>query len=197
MQASFLIVDDDPDICDYMELLLTQKGYRVKTLLDSTKAEEELRRDDYHILILDLMMPKLNGIELLEKVRKFDTDLSVIIFTGYPSVDTAVQSIKLGVDDYIRKPFELDEFNQTVEKILKKKGLLLNPEKQLLLTIGKRIRGARRNEQLTLKQMARRTGLSVSLLSQIERAETSASVLSLYKIATALNTRLTQLFGPY
>lgn len=192
-----LVIDDDKDICEYMNLLLSQNGYEVVTETSPNKALELLHDEEFHVVVLDIMMPELNGMELLEEIRKFDTDIAIIIFTGFPSVDTAVTSMKFNVCDYIKKPFDVDEFNTTLEKILRDKGLLTDPEELLLLTIGQNIRSARKDRSLTLKQMSRRTGLSVSLLSQIERAESSASVSSLYKLARALDIPLTEFFGDY
>ena len=82
-----------------------------------------------------------------------------------------------------------------IQRIAKKKGLILRREDELHATIGRSIRELRKARSLTLKQMSRRTKLSVSLLSQIERAESSASVSSLFKVATALDVRITELFG--
>lgn len=196
-QIKILIIDDDKDICEYMHLLLTQSGYDVTALTSPRQGLDALREEEFHVVILDIMMPELNGMEVLEEIRRFDTDIAIIIFTGYPSVDTAVMSMKYNVSDYIKKPFDVDEFNKTLENILRDKGLLVDPEEQLLLTIGRNIRLARKNRSLTLKQMSRRTGLSVSLLSQIERAESSASVSSLFKLAKALDCPLTAFFGEY
>ncbi len=196
-KIKILVVDDDIDICDYMQLVLAQNGYDVKTQTDATAAIGDLKQDDYHVIILDLMMPEINGTELIEEIRKFDKDIAIIVFTGYPSVDTAVVSLRYKVDDYIRKPFDIDEFNKSLERILREKGLTRDPEEELLIAIGKNIRNTRKTQNLTLKQMARRTGLSVSLLSQIERAESSASVSSLFKLATALDCKLTDFFGSY
>lgn len=192
-----LIIDDDKDICEYMQLLLSQSGYAVKAETDPRKGIAELQNEEYHVVILDIMMPELNGMEALEEIRRFDSDIAIIIFTGYPSVDTAASSIEHNVSAYIKKPFDVDEFNETLERILRKKGLFHDPEEQLLVTIGKNLRKMRKEQDLTLKQMSRRTGLSVSLLSQIERAESSASVSSLFKLARALDCRLTTLFGEY
>jgi DNA-binding NtrC family response regulator len=194
---NILIVDDDRDICEYMELLLSQSGYNVDTCSKPEDAIYQLREGDYHVVVLDIMMPNLNGMELLEEIRRFDNDIDVIIFTGNPTVQTAVQSLKLKVSDYIQKPFDIAYFNTSLERILREKGLLTDPEETLLISIGHNIRKTRKDRQLTLKQVARRTGLSVSLLSQIERAESSASVSSLYKIARALDCKLTSLFGNY
>lgn len=197
VNVKILIVDDDRDICEYMTTMLETTGYEVSTLSDPTKAVDTIRNDTYHLLIIDLMMPRMDGIELIQRIRKVDSDVAIVVFTGYPSVETAVDALKLNVSDYVKKPFEIDEFREKIAEILKKKGLLINPEAELHKSVGQNIRRIRKEHGLTLKQLSRRTSLSVSLLSQIERAESSASVSSLYKIAVALGVKLTTLFGDF
>ena len=192
-----LIVDDDKAICDFMQSLLEKDGFVVKTMGDPTLVEDEVRQGDYHVLILDLMMPKMDGIEVLKRIRAVDSDIAVVIFTAHPNLDSAVASMKLDAVDYIKKPFNVDEFREVLARVMRKKGLARTPEEQLHRVIGDTIRNLRKDKDLTLKQMARRTGLSVSLLSQIERAESSASISSLYKIAVALESRIQDLFGHY
>jgi DNA-binding NtrC family response regulator len=196
-RLSVLVVDDDKDVCEYLADFLSNEGYAVQTVNDSRQAIETLRSGTFHVVIIDLMMPELSGIDLLGQIRRVDDDVAVIILTGYPSLDTATQSIQHDVSAYIRKPFSTDEFRGVIERIAKKKGLVLRREDELHRTIGRTIRELRKERQLTLKQMSRRTQLSVSLLSQIERAESSASVSSLFKIATALDVKLTELFGDF
>ncbi len=195
--VKILIVDDDRAICDYMQTLLEKDGFAVTTTNDPTGAEDMVRTGGYHLVILDLMMPKMDGIETLKRIRKVDTDVAVVIFTGYPNLETAVASMKLDAVDYLKKPIVPDEFREVLARIMRKKGLARTPEEQLHRVIGDTIRQLRKEKDLTLKQMARRTNLSVSLLSQIERAESSASISSLYKIALALESRIQDLFGEY
>lgn len=195
--VQILVVDDDPAVCDYMQTLLEKDGFAVKTLGDPTAVEDEVRQNSYHVMILDLMMPKLDGIEVLKRVREIDSDIAVVIFTAHPNLDTAVASMKLDAIDYIKKPFNVDEFREVLARVMKKKGLARTPEEQLHKVIGETIRGLRKEKELTLKQMSRRTGLSISLLSQIERAESSPSISSLYKIALALDAPIQELFGPH
>jgi DNA-binding NtrC family response regulator len=194
---TILVVDDDKDVCEYLEDFLTADGYAVTSVNDPTQAIDALREKEFHVAVLDLMMPKLSGIDLLEQIRKVDDDIAVIILTGYPSLETATASIEHEVSAYIRKPFNIDDFRDALARIAKKKGLVLRREDELHLTIGRTIRELRKGRGLTLKQMSRRTKLSVSLLSQIERAESSASVSSLFKVATALDVRITELFGDF
>ncbi|MFH0902741.1 MAG: response regulator [Pseudomonadota bacterium] len=196
-KLNILVVDDDKDVCEYLEDLLKSEGHLVTCVNDPTNALSSLREAEYHVCILDLMMPKLSGIDLLEQIRRADRDIAVIILTGYPSLETATASIEHDVSAYVRKPFAIDEFRETLERIAKKKGLVLRQEEELHHAIGNNIRELRRARGLTLKQMARRTNLSVSLLSQIERAESSASVSSLFKVATALDVKLTSFFGDF
>jgi DNA-binding NtrC family response regulator len=196
-QIRVLVVDDDQEICEFMETFLTKDGYEVDSLSDAEMAAETVRQGDYHLVVLDLMMPKVDGIDVLKQIRKIDSDVAVVIFTGYPSLDTAVQSMKLDAVDYLKKPFNPDEFREVLDRVMRKKGLLRSPEEDLHRVIGETIRRLRKERALTLKQMARRTNLSVSLLSQIERAESSASISSLYKVATALDVRVQDLFGHY
>ena len=196
-QLNILVVDDDQDVCEYLQDFLASEGYDVTIVNDPTKTLETLQAAEYHVVVLDLMMPKLNGIDLLGRIRQIDDDIAVIILTGYPSLETATSSIEHDVSAYIRKPFSISDFRDAINRIAKKKGLILRREDELHATIGRSIRELRKARNLTLKQMSRRTNLSVSLLSQIERAESSASVSSLFKVATALDVRITELFGGF
>ncbi len=195
--VKILIVDDDRAICEFMQMFLERDGYAVTTMGDPTNIEDEVKSGGYHLIILDVMMPKLDGIEALKKIRKVDSDVAVVMFTGYPNLETAVQAMKLDAVDYLSKPFNADEFREVIDRVMRKKGVARTPEDMLHRAIGDSIRNLRKEKDLTLKQLARRTNLSVSLLSQIERAESSPSISSLYKIATALETRVQDLFGEF
>ncbi len=194
---NILVIDDQEDICEYLETLLSTEGYRVTSLLDPVKARDTLRRDQYHIVILDLLMPDGDGMEVLRGIRRVDKDVAVVVYTAFPSLETAIESLKLDVSDYIRKPSPQDELLERIRAICEEKGLLTHPEKELQKHIGSTIRGLRKERGLTLRDLSRRTDLSVSLISQIERAESSASVSSLFKISSALGCRMRDLFGDF
>jgi DNA-binding NtrC family response regulator len=190
-----LVVDDDQDSVELVEKILKKDGYRVQTLTDGRKVEEEIRKNDIHLAVVDLKMPDISGLDVVEMIRHHDSDCAVILMTGYATLDSAVSALRGGVVDYLRKPVREDELLGAVRRALAAKGLALLPEEELHRNIGSAIRDLRKKRTLTLKQLAKRTGLSVSLLSQIERAESSASVTSLYKIAHALKIRLPELFS--
>jgi DNA-binding NtrC family response regulator len=190
-----LVVDDDQDSVDLVEKILKKDGYRVVPLTDGRKVDEELRKNDIHLAIIDLKMPEVSGLDVVQMIKHHDSDCAVILMTGYATLDSAVSALRGGVVDYLRKPVREDELLGAVRRALAAKGLALLPEEELHRNIGSAIRDLRKKRTLTLKQLAKRTGLSVSLLSQIERAESSASVTSLYKIAHALKIRLPELFA--
>ncbi len=194
-QIRILVVDDESDNAELFKALLNKEGYVVTTLLDPTKVIPTLKEGNFHLVILDMMMPRLSGTEVLEQIRELDSDIAVIVATGFPNVETAVASLKLAASDYVKKPVEPLAFIDTIKRVLEKKGITRDPEAELHRSIGRFIREGRTRQNLTLKQLARRTGLSVSLLSQIERAESSASISSLYRIATALRVRMGELFS--
>jgi DNA-binding NtrC family response regulator len=170
-KLSVLVIDDDPDILEYLQDFLGAEGFEVTTLSEPTLAVERIRDEVFHLVVLDLMMPKVSGLDLLAQIRAVDDDIAVIILTGYPTLDTATASIQHEVSAYIHKPFTPAEFRDVIARIAKKKGLVLRREDELHAAIGRQIRDLRKARGLTLKQMARRTNISVSLLSQIERAE--------------------------
>ncbi|MEW6433928.1 MAG: response regulator [Myxococcota bacterium] len=194
-QIRILVVDDEVDNAELFKALLVREGFSVTTLLDPTKVIATLKDGNFHLVILDMMMPQMSGTEVLEQIRGFDDDIAVIVATGFPTVETAVASLQLSASDYVKKPVDPQVFIDTVRKTLEKKGITRDPEAELHRAIGRYIREGRTRQNLTLKQLARRTGLSVSLLSQIERAESSASISSLYRIASALRVRMSELFA--
>lgn len=176
---------------------LSQEGYHVRATTNPQQGLDLLRQEDYYLVVLDLVMPQVSGLDLLPRIRSIDSDLAIIILTGYPTVDSATTSISHEVSAYLRKPFSIDELREAIGRIARRKGLLWRGEGELLHAVGSRIRELRKKKGLTLKQIARRTNLSISLLSQVERAESAASVTSLYKLAAALDVKMTDLLADF
>ncbi len=191
---NILVIDDDEDICESLKKLLVTDGYSVKTITRPVYALRELKKKTYHLIILDLKMPEIRGEDLLREIRKVNPDISVIILTAYPSVDSAVQALQNHVFDYVKKPFKINDLRDTIRNALRSRMLLVEPEEELNMKIGKKVKELRVENRHTLKQLAERTNLSVSLISQIERAESAASISTLSKIVAALNITLKNLF---
>lgn len=189
-----LVVDDEAESAAMLKTFLERGGFEAKVIHDPTRTLDELKKREYQLVVLDMFMPQMKGTEVLRLIREFNDDLAVIVATGYPSVDTAIESLQLSANDYVRKPVEPDVFLDTVRGVLQKKGIAPDAESALNQAVGRIIRDSRKKQRLTLEQLAKRSGLSVSAISQFERAESSPSVSSLYKIASAFGINVRDLF---
>ena len=194
MKLRVLVVDDDEDICLYLREFLTREGFRVATVSKAADALVEIRQGRHQIVLLDVRLPGVDGLELLRQIRAIDSDICVIVMTGYPSVQSAVESMKAAAFDYLQKPFDLQDLRVVLERAIHEKGLVIDAEERVNQLLGTRIRTQRKVRGLTLRQLANKTGLSVSLISQIELGKSAASVATLRKLATALGVTLSTLF---
>ena len=99
-----LVIDDEPDILDVMVLILSDQGYRVTTASDGLSGLEQCQRTPPHILITDIRMPGMTGIEVLEAVKRFDPEIEIIVCTAFAEMDLAIQALQLDASDFITKP---------------------------------------------------------------------------------------------
>ncbi len=113
-----LVVDDDPDTCALIVDILQEEGYQAVFCLNGEQALETLRRQRYDLVLADIKMPRISGIDLLLYVRRMALDTEVILMTAYASVKTAIQALRGEAFDYLIKPFSLDEFRQRVRQAL-------------------------------------------------------------------------------
>lgn len=104
-----LITDDDGDLRELLTEAVRNWGYSTEVAMDGDEALRCLKMRRYDIVITDLMMPGMDGLTLLKKIKDLDKEILVIIITGYATIETAVKAIELGAYDYIAKPFRLDE----------------------------------------------------------------------------------------
>lgn len=118
-----LVVDDERDICRALEFLLSREGYIVETAFSGENALEKLKKTDYDLLLTDLKMEGMDGIELLEKARSLSPSIIVIIMTAYASVESAVEAMKKGAFDYIVKPFVNEDVKLTIKRLLEHRSL--------------------------------------------------------------------------
>jgi response regulator RpfG family c-di-GMP phosphodiesterase len=118
-----LVVDDEKFIRDILADFLGMEGYVVRTAEDGTAALAELNRARYDLVISDLKMPRMGGIELLEEVARTDPNAITVIMTGFGTVETAIDAMKRGAYDYILKPFKVEEVIHIVQRGLEKQKL--------------------------------------------------------------------------
>ena len=117
------IIDDEPVIHDVLTQLLTSEGYEVEISGSGEEALEKFPSQSFDVILLDLLMPGMDGIETLRRIKRFDPLAPVIIITAYGSVESAISAMKIGALDYVQKPFKHDDLLLAVEKALERKRL--------------------------------------------------------------------------
>ncbi|HEX9750663.1 MAG TPA: sigma-54 dependent transcriptional regulator [candidate division Zixibacteria bacterium] len=123
MQHRILVVDDEQSLREMMSIMLTREGYAVDAEPDGDRALTRLKSTGYDLVIADLKMPGMSGIEILDEARRLNNEVPFIVMTAFASVDTAIEAIKKGADEYIIKPFKVDELKHAVAKALETKAL--------------------------------------------------------------------------
>jgi DNA-binding NtrC family response regulator len=123
MPASILVIDDEDSMCNFMEIMLAKEGYRVRTTTRGSEGVDLLRGENYDLVIADLNMPEMTGIDVLKQVKGFKREQEFVVMTAYASVDTAIEAMKQGASDYITKPFKVDEIKLVIEKTISHKKL--------------------------------------------------------------------------
>lgn len=121
--GSILIVDDEKDIVQLMSETLNQWGYHTITARDGQEALEKFRQKPVDVVVTDLKLPGMDGVKLLEEIKQIDEETEVIVITGYPAVNSAVEAMKRGAHDYLIKPIDMSEFKLKLEQGLEKKDL--------------------------------------------------------------------------
>ena len=115
-----LVVDDEINVCKSIRQAIVKEEYEVDMALSGEEALEMDKKELYDLVITDLMMPGISGVDLLKTLKRARPEVIVILVTGYPTIRTAVQSIKLGAFDYIPKPFTPVELRSLISRALKK-----------------------------------------------------------------------------
>jgi two-component system, NtrC family, response regulator PilR len=121
--AKILVVDDDEGIRGFLEIMLTREGYDVTTAPDAIKALNRCRKEKFDLILTDLRMPKVDGIEFLKAVKDISQETMVILITAYASPETAVSAMKEGAYDYIEKGFNIEDIKTVISSALDKKGV--------------------------------------------------------------------------
>jgi len=117
-----LLVDDDNSLLDQIRQILTSQRYVVETATDGEEALDKLFDTPFDAIILDILMPKIDGLTVLEQARKAGVDTPVIMLTAKGDVNDRVKGLDLGADDYLAKPFSLDELLARVRALLRRSG---------------------------------------------------------------------------
>jgi two-component system response regulator HydG len=123
-EATILVVDDEPELCRALSKLLSRNGYEVLTAGNGEEALQALRRQEVHLVLSDLQMPRMGGLDLLKAAQIISPATEFVIITGHGTIETAVDAMKSGAYDFIEKPFSTSTTLKVVRKALEKQNLL-------------------------------------------------------------------------
>lgn len=123
LRHKILVVDDEESIREFFEIMLKREGYEVFTKSNGREGLEFLKGTPVDLVISDIQMPELSGMEMLAKIRETDPELPVVMITAFGSTETAVEAMKLGAYDYVQKPFKIDEVKIIVRQALERRSL--------------------------------------------------------------------------
>ena len=171
--ARILVVDDDENMRVALSDALTRCGYSVDSAPDGHSGLNRIEAADYRLVVADLRMPKKDGMEFLEQVKQHSPQTAVVIITAYGTVETAVEAMKKGADDYLLKPFSADVLEKVVKRLLIPEARAAN--KQGVPRAVQRGAGARRGEERKIVTQNRKMA---EVLDLVERtAASTASIL--------------------
>ena len=190
-----LVVDDDPQVCKTVGKILQEHNYQVQAYMQSRQALQAVRKTPFDIALVDIKMPDVNGIELVEKIRAEDDRVASVVMTAFPDVQSAAETMRLGARDYITKPFTAEQLLASIERISQELGLIYTNEHELNRLIGQRIRQERLRQSLTLRQLSERSELTTSQLSQVELGKNAASIWALARITGSLGKQVCELLA--
>lgn len=123
-EGRILVVDDDKELADTLVEYLTKLGYQAVPAYGGNEALTKFEQGGFQVIITDLKMPEMDGMKLLEEVRRLDSKATVIIVTGYGSIESAVEAIKCGAYDFITKPFEMNVMKAIVNRAMERHSIL-------------------------------------------------------------------------
>ena len=119
MNSKILVVDDEPDFSRLFASVLTEMGYEVSTASGGRQGLVKIRENPPDILFLDVKMPQVDGLECLRRIRKNKRKFVIVVMTAYGDIESARKAMRLGADEYISKPFDIDDLKRLVNELVK------------------------------------------------------------------------------
>jgi heavy metal response regulator len=190
-----LLVEDDGSVARFIQKGLREEGYAVDVATDGEEGWHLHKLNDYDLLIIDLMLPKLDGFELVRRIRRHDTRTPILVLTARAAIQDKVQGLELGADDYLTKPFAFAELVARVRALLRRgkvdrseplrcADLMLDPLTRTVIRAGKRISLAR-TEYALLEFLLRYQGRVVTRTQIMEHVwdahfDLGSNVVSVY-----------------
>lgn len=128
MAKKVLLIDDEKDFLDVMTERLKNRGIDVSVSISAPEALEKITKETYDAVILDLMMPEMDGIEALKAIRHIQPDAQVILLTGHATVQKGIEAMKLGAMDFFEKPVDMDTLTEKIEEAHSHKMVMIERE---------------------------------------------------------------------
>ncbi|MFH1981349.1 MAG: response regulator [Pseudomonadota bacterium] len=140
MSEKILLVDDEKDFLDVMSERIEARGMEVSTADSAQKALEQVATGGFDAIILDLMMPGMDGLQTLKAIKEKNPDLQVILLTGHATVEKGIEAMKLGAMDFVEKPADLDKLTGIIKKAHARKMVIVekNMEEKMKQIIGEK-----------------------------------------------------------
>lgn len=126
-----LVVDDDTRIRELLQQYLSDNGYRTSVAADAKEAMRKMETLQYDLIVLDIMMPGLSGIDLTKKLREAENAVPVLLLTALAEVDERIEGLRVGADDYLPKPFDPEELLLRIQSILRRSDLAVEPPEEV------------------------------------------------------------------
>ena len=168
MERRILIIDDDRSMCEVLELELRRRDFDVSSVTSPHEALARFEREDFGLVITDVNMADMSGVELCEQLVRRREDMPVIVITAYANMETAIAAIRAGAYDFVTKPFDMDELALTIERALKHRAL-----REEVKRLRKAVEGTQRFDEIL--------GTSAAMLKMCELitrvADTETTVL--------------------
>jgi len=125
MDERVLLIDDEQDFMDVLAERMRDRGMRVSTTTSPVEALDKADEENFDAIILDLMMPEMNGLEALTRLRERNPDLQIILLTGHATVEKGIEAMKLGALDFLEKPIDIQALNAKIKEAKAHKMLLV------------------------------------------------------------------------
>lgn len=154
---NILIVDDDPELLDQLKTALEKKQYRVETAEDGNTAMDKVFDNSYNLILLDVMLPRTDGLSVLREIREAGINIPVLMLTARGDVQDRVRGLDYGADDYLAKPFSMSELMARIRAILRRTGQknpVLKAGPVVLNTVGRTVTLNGKPLQLTAKEFS-------------------------------------------
>lgn len=136
MQTKILLVEDDINLGLVVSDQLRSDGYKVTLCTDGAEAFRAFNEDTFHLCIFDVMLPKKDGFTLAKEIRKFNAEVPILFLTAKSMTEDKVEGFKAGGDDYLTKPFSIEEFQLRVKALLKRVNIIAESEEEKFIQIG-------------------------------------------------------------